>query len=1349
MTYCNIPLTTAGPYNQTLFLGCSVVNFNCNLGWGGDQSSLNITLAHDPCYHPQSATAGSVDNAINNWAQQPDNVAGGTAFNKQNDGNYTTEDPTKALHKSLIFAMKAQEDGRDTENISLSPEWKDNGKVCYGFDGNYAFWQGPDIGFLPSTGSLNTFNKKGYEIIGTPVRFKFKNFSFGGIVSSWKENSSQGGILTYDVELKSFSNLLKGCELIIDQYAGTVCGIWPNTNNNPTTKNLAGPIAYNVDGSTTPPTFHYYPYNATITQGNIPNVFNIYGYLEYQGYKNKIYGNARVNENGMSAQFIYDTLVNILGPNSNSNPDCISPFSPYGAIVCRTIRENDTSSDIDPLAASVGGLGASLNLTHMGICPNTIAYDGKRRCLLKIDISDVPRPPKWVRIPGPNISILDFITEICDGAGFDFIVDFLFPTTSQLQNGICGIIKIRTVSRRTQPKKNQIQALVNYYKTQCGVNSANQGKEYSDSNTRTMYIGGKQKRLLQVKNTRLAYKQNTMIYDPFANAGGGSFISYDSSAFLSFATPNQIRQPNLYSIRSYTFKYKNGAAVFSSSDDFNNPAYFATAGTSNVIKKGNYYLAGNVANNGILFEGSAPFNIGANVPLFEDQISPYFGVGWNNLIRPVFLDKNMGQLQILFGIADIQELCSLPLNKFTPYASWIDSLFGGTWGPSWAAKFNPYGRGDSTDTESTSPYFVVLENEIRAAMTGFSEWMSYVFDTNNLIFTTDISEVLYKAFRTKYGIGKTGSYNYYIRSLGDIIALGSRRDMNGRPLQVNLDGFAPETKILYNDLKNIHRFFQDIGNQYYGKQFMIKIPDMGWYKDYQTATNNDGSFIVLGQDENGNDIYAIEGSGKVYTNYEISTDGAWEEPGNWIDDTMIIGGFNWSHFADESGKTPALLGYNASVEKNHSKRFKKLLYKNTYVGNPWTTPDSRFCESNWWAQIGADLSDPSQNANHESNFYLSINHKLSSEESKLIEYPSAQLNIPDAYGATVPQTLNSDDNTGTQGRYKFYVKATADQDIHFLMANDGKPRAILKISNGVNIGSNINPTDNNLSAVIAMDSFARVFKGVSIPQGMSKPVNSPFAILPGRTSEQTVNNGLKLRSILRLAHMYNPYNFRGYILGLANHMDAALTSSPSSYDDDNNFTQKAATPLFCALPLQINTHVYGPWINHPGLIATDIFPDYGKNIAEQEVENLIGGVKVQVDENLVPWNFGGMNALDDYVMTKITEDVNYQQTLEAGSVQIPGFDNFQIGDMIQYYGAVFNGPIVSSIVVQIAEGGGITTTYNFRTYQRKLGLFNKENAERIKQLNQETIKRRKEFNSKLNNLTDKMKAMGGGTIRFM
>ena len=45
-------LSTFGPYEQTLFLGCSVLNFSASAGWNGQTSELTIDLAEDICGVP-------------------------------------------------------------------------------------------------------------------------------------------------------------------------------------------------------------------------------------------------------------------------------------------------------------------------------------------------------------------------------------------------------------------------------------------------------------------------------------------------------------------------------------------------------------------------------------------------------------------------------------------------------------------------------------------------------------------------------------------------------------------------------------------------------------------------------------------------------------------------------------------------------------------------------------------------------------------------------------------------------------------------------------------------------------------------------------------------------------------------------------------------------------------------------------------------------------------------------------------------------------------------------------------------------------------------------------------------
>ena len=48
------PQNITGPVEHTLFLGCSVVDFSCTMGWNEQASSIDVTLVEDPCTAPSS-----------------------------------------------------------------------------------------------------------------------------------------------------------------------------------------------------------------------------------------------------------------------------------------------------------------------------------------------------------------------------------------------------------------------------------------------------------------------------------------------------------------------------------------------------------------------------------------------------------------------------------------------------------------------------------------------------------------------------------------------------------------------------------------------------------------------------------------------------------------------------------------------------------------------------------------------------------------------------------------------------------------------------------------------------------------------------------------------------------------------------------------------------------------------------------------------------------------------------------------------------------------------------------------------------------------------------------------------
>ena len=48
----NVPSNIVGPFEHTLFLGCSVRSFTCSLGWNEQESSVTVELVEDPCPVP-------------------------------------------------------------------------------------------------------------------------------------------------------------------------------------------------------------------------------------------------------------------------------------------------------------------------------------------------------------------------------------------------------------------------------------------------------------------------------------------------------------------------------------------------------------------------------------------------------------------------------------------------------------------------------------------------------------------------------------------------------------------------------------------------------------------------------------------------------------------------------------------------------------------------------------------------------------------------------------------------------------------------------------------------------------------------------------------------------------------------------------------------------------------------------------------------------------------------------------------------------------------------------------------------------------------------------------------------
>jgi len=188
----------------------------------------------------------------------------------------------------------------------------------------------------------------------------------------------------------------------------------------------------------------------------------------------------------------------------------------------------------------------------------------------------------------------------------------------------------------------------------------------------------------------------------------------------------------------------------------------------------------------------------------------------------------------------------------------------------------------------------------------------------------------------------------------------------------------------------------------------------------------------------------------------------------------------------------------------------------------------------------------------------------------------------------------------------------------------------------------------------------------------------------------------------------------------------------------------ALYPTAIGVPMKSNTNSYGPWW------AVGMNP---------------GCAQFQIDEGLVPWEYGGPTYLNLAGRAKVDTAVTDQFASDRGSVTVPGppmlnlgsnlgGSNASLGEGFGGFGG-FNWPtfannmsagaVISSIQVSVGAGG-FTTTYEVTSFTPVYGRFSKGNAARLKQIGMNRLKANREMRAReaLTRLLKGGKAIGGG-----
>lgn len=214
---------------------------------------------------------------------------------------------------------------------------------------------------------------------GTLVYFDYQGWEFGGLIQSFKKIRGQEGNSLYSVSLEDPRELLTGVMLIVSNYTSSIY--------------------------------------------NVPNLYNIFGYVEANGG----FGAADVTSVGMPWLTVKNAFL--------------------------TLQET----------------------TPLKIYDQTFY----------VDLTNLPTLPPFHRIAGPGISLMDFIADICNGAGCDLFFRLIY------QNGR-NTLKLYTISRTSNPNPD---AILQFLDSLNGFHQSEIGMEFRNEVNNKFLIGGKVQKL--------------------------------------------------------------------------------------------------------------------------------------------------------------------------------------------------------------------------------------------------------------------------------------------------------------------------------------------------------------------------------------------------------------------------------------------------------------------------------------------------------------------------------------------------------------------------------------------------------------------------------------------------------------------------------------------------------------------------------------------------------------------------------------------------------------------------------------------------------------------------------------
>jgi hypothetical protein len=297
-----------------------------------------------------------------------------------------------------------------------------------------------------------------YPEPGSPVYFRIETdpdaatpaerggFEYSGLVSSWTEKTDSAGNPIFTVKISDPRDVLGNSQVVLNNYTGSVF--------------------------------------------NIYNLINVQGFVEAFGEScsSSLSGgiSSFVSERGVLWENIKCALHTLTSTIDRSNiPFNFQQYCKRNRLVYVGPRNLPNSSTPDS-GEGLFPVDDNLNLdTNLSFIPNA----NLNICEYLLDLTEIPLSPDHYRISGPNISLIELISQVCQDAGCEYYVELL-PIKDNLGN-IFKVIKVRVSIKESQPPMGAIAEFIGLKTSEQSFMAGTIGQELRPEPTSIFLMGGR------------------------------------------------------------------------------------------------------------------------------------------------------------------------------------------------------------------------------------------------------------------------------------------------------------------------------------------------------------------------------------------------------------------------------------------------------------------------------------------------------------------------------------------------------------------------------------------------------------------------------------------------------------------------------------------------------------------------------------------------------------------------------------------------------------------------------------------------------------------------------------------